>query len=104
MSVLPFAPCAQPSRQVPALTQGARPSYSRVVIALSDGHQCHPRRLKPAASVSPSLPSGTGGSGSSFGGDGGTPGGPGTPLIRGVRAGVGGGGPEARRQSPGAPA
>ena len=68
MSVLAFAPCAQPTRQVPALMHGARPSYSCVVIALSDGHQCQPSRLKPRASVSPSLPSGTGGSGTSFGG------------------------------------
>src|SRR5262245_19960397 len=67
-SVLPFAPCGQPTRQVPALIHGARPSHSRVAIALSDGHQCQPRRLKPLASVVPSLPSGTGGSGTSFGG------------------------------------
>src|SRR5690349_1230751 len=85
-SVLAFAPCGQPTRHVPALMQGARPSYSRVAIALSDGHQCQPSRLNPFASVVPSLPSGTGGSGTSFGGYAGSPASPDTPIIRAFTA------------------
>ena len=42
MSVLALAPCAQPGVQWPTLMHGARPSYSVVAIALSDGHQCQP--------------------------------------------------------------
>jgi hypothetical protein len=42
MSVLALAPCAQPGVQWPRLMHGARPSYSVVAIALSDGHQCQP--------------------------------------------------------------
>ncbi len=82
MSVLALAPCAHPDRHVPALMHAARPSYSCVVIALSEGHQCHPSRLNPVARVSPSLPSATGGSGTSFGGYAGSPASPDTPIMR----------------------
>src|SRR5215471_11736508 len=68
ISVLALAPCAHPRRQVPALMHGARPSCSCVVIALSDGHQCHPNLLNPLARVSPSLPRATGGKGTCLGG------------------------------------
>src|SRR2546428_429032 len=68
MSVLAFAPWAQPVMHGPRLMHCARPWYGRVAIALSDGHQCQPSRLKPRASISPPLPSGTGGNGDSFGG------------------------------------
>src|SRR5437763_12700844 len=85
-SVLAFAPCAHPTRQVPALMHGARPSYSRVAIALSDGHQCQPRRLNPLARVTPSFPSGTGGRGGSFGGYAGSPASPATPIMRAFRS------------------
>src|SRR5690349_4562405 len=81
-SVLALAPCGQPTRQVPALMQGARPSCSWVAIALSDGHQCQPSLLNPFARVVPSLPSGTGGSGTSFGGYAGSPPRPETPIMR----------------------
>jgi len=43
------------------LMQARRPSYSRVRMALSDGHQCQPRRSKPRAMVTPRVSSGTGG-------------------------------------------
>ena len=80
--MLPFAPCAQPMMHGPRLMHAARPSYSRVAIALSDGHQCQPSRLKPRASVSPSRPSGTGGSGGCLGGSAGSPASPATPIMR----------------------
>src|SRR5581483_1949918 len=85
MSVLDFAPCAQPAMHVPALMHGARPSYASLMIALSDGHQCQPRRLNPRAMVSPSFPSGSGGSGGIFGGSAGyagSPARPETPIMR----------------------
>ena len=40
--MLAFAPWAQPGVQCPRLMHGARPSYSVVAIAESDGHQCQP--------------------------------------------------------------
>src|SRR5512147_47838 len=86
-SLDPLAPCGHPMRHVPALMHAARPSYSAVVIALSDGHQCQSSRLKPHASVSPSFPSGTGGSGSSLpGGYIGSPTRPETPIMRAFRS------------------
>src|SRR3972149_2453291 len=74
MSVLAFAPWAQPVRQGPRFMQAARPSYSRERMALSEGHQCHPSFSKPEASVFPVFPSGSGGNGGSwYGGAGGPP-------------------------------
>src|ERR1700756_1922327 len=69
MSVLAFAPCAQPEVQWPRLMHCARPSYSTVVIALSEGHQCQPSLLSPRANVAPDLPSGSGGIIGSRGGE-----------------------------------
>ncbi len=48
MSVLAFAPCEQPLPHEPRLMHGERPLYSSDVMALSDGHQCQPRRLEAA--------------------------------------------------------
>ena len=42
MSTLAFAPCAQPGVQWPRLMHFARPSYSVVATAISEGHQCQP--------------------------------------------------------------
>ena len=63
MSVLAFAPCAQAGVQWPRWMQGARPSYSVVAIALSDGHQCQPSRFIVWPILAPLLPSGSGGIG-----------------------------------------
>src|ERR1700746_2096926 len=71
MSVLALAPCAQPDVQWPRLMHLSRPSYSTVVIALSDGHQCQPSLLSPRANVAPDLPSGSGGIIGSWDGKGG---------------------------------
>ena len=43
--------------------QGARPSYSVVAIAVSDGHQCQPSPFIVCAILAPDLPNGSGGIG-----------------------------------------
>ena len=86
MSVLAFAPCAQPLMHEPRLMHGARPSYSCDVTALSDGHQCQPSFSKPAAIVFPLLPSGSGGIVGSWYGYAGSPARPETPIIRSLMA------------------
>ena len=68
MSVLAFAPCAQPAMQWPRFTHGARPSYSWVAIAESDGHQCQPSSFSARPSSMPVRPSASGGITASFGG------------------------------------
>jgi hypothetical protein len=68
MSVLALAPWAQPWPQWPRLMQGARPSYSREVMALSEGHQCQPSVFMALPITSPVRPSGSGGTTESFGG------------------------------------
>ena len=66
--MLAFAPCAQPGVQWPRLMHGARPSYSVVAIAVSDGHQCQPSLFIARAKRAPVLPSGSGGIGGWCGG------------------------------------
>src|SRR5215469_9019385 len=61
MSTLALAPCAQPGVQWPRLMHLARPSYSVVATAMSDGHQCHPNLFMARAYRVPVFPSGTGG-------------------------------------------
>src|SRR5271155_988092 len=61
MSVLAFAPWAQPGVQWPRLMHGARPSYSVVATAMSDGHQCQPSWFIARAYRVPVFPNGTGG-------------------------------------------
>src|SRR5258708_994653 len=61
MSALAFAPCAQPGVQWPRLMHLARPSYSVVATAISDGHQCQPSLFVAGAYRVPVLPGGTGG-------------------------------------------
>jgi hypothetical protein len=56
-------------------------------MALSDGHQCQPRRSKPRAMVAPSVSSGTGGvCRGDFGGYAGSPVTPATPIMRSLRS------------------
>src|SRR3954463_4069142 len=62
MSTLALAPCAHPGVQWPRLMHLARPSYSLVAIAMSDGHQCQPSLFIACAQRVPVLPSETGGS------------------------------------------
>ena len=66
--MLAFAPWAQAGVQWPRLMHGARPSYSVVAIALSDGHQCQPSWFIVCAILVPDLPSGRGGIGGSCAG------------------------------------
>src|ERR1700729_3509199 len=63
MSVLAFAPCAQAGVQCARLMHGARPSYSVVAMALSDGHQCQPSWFIVLPIFAPDLPNGSGGMG-----------------------------------------
>jgi hypothetical protein len=87
MSVLAFAPVGQPRSHGPQLLQAWRPSYAAVRIALSDGHQCQPRRSKPRAIVAPSVSSGIGGvCRVDFGGHAGSPVMPATPIMRSFRS------------------
>ena len=86
MSVLAFAPWAQPGVQWPRLMQGARPSYSVVATVVSDGHQCQPSRFIARAQAMPVRPSGIGGIGGSRGGTPGSPARPDTPIMRSFSA------------------
>jgi hypothetical protein len=52
------------------------------MIALSEGHQCHPSLLNPLAMTSPFLPTGSGGRWDFLGGYAGFPSSPETPIIR----------------------
>ena len=65
---------------------GARPSYSVVAIALSDGHQCQPSVFIAFAYRAPVLPSGSGGIGGCLGGYAGSPARPETPIMRSFSA------------------
>ena len=86
MSVLALAPWVQAGVQWPRLMHGARPSYSVVATAASDGHQCQPSRFIAWANRAPDLPSGSGGIGGCLGGLPGSPARPDTPVMRSFSA------------------